>query len=69
MTIQIQQTFPHCSRCGLMRHHSQPRIEAVGEDGKPVLFCTELCRDEYADLHGLSEPGEWVAAGTVRTRR
>jgi hypothetical protein len=69
VTIQIQQTFPHCTRCGIMRHHSQPRIDALDADGKRVLFCTELCRDEYAELFGLSDRGAWAEGGAVRTRR
>lgn len=69
MTIQIQQTFPHCTRCGIMMHHSRPRIDALDADGKRVLFCSELCRDEYAALSGLSALGEWHAEAAVRTRR
>jgi hypothetical protein len=66
--IQIQQTFPHCTRCGLMLHTSRRRIDAADTEGRRVPFCSELCRDEYAELVGLSDAGSW-ADGTIRTRR
>ena len=67
MTIQVQQTFPHCDRCGIMLHHSRLRLETTDGEGKPVRFCTELCRDEYAQLVGLSDAGVW-RDGVVGTR-
>ena len=68
MTIQVQQTFPHCARCGIMVHTRRARIAARGLDGRPEVFCSELCRDEYADLFGLADRGEWRASGDVRGR-
>ena len=59
MGIQITQTFPHCARCGRMKHTSQPRIVAHAENGSVVQFCSELCRDEYQVLNGLADSGEW----------
>lgn len=60
MAIQINQEFPHCARCGIMVHTRRARIVAAGRDGASLIFCSELCRDEYADLVGLSSPGELV---------
>jgi hypothetical protein len=61
MTIQVRQEFAHCDRCGIMLHTSRSRIAARTDGGARVLFCSELCRDEYAELFGLSERGEWAA--------
>jgi hypothetical protein len=58
MGIQINQEFPHCARCGIMVHTRSFRIVASDNAGEPVVFCSELCRDEYAELVGLSSEGE-----------
>jgi hypothetical protein len=45
-----------------------PRIEAVDVAGRRVSFCSEVCRDEFADIAGLIERGEWhvgAAAGRL----
>ncbi len=68
MTIQVEQGIPHCERCGIMIHAKRRRIGAVDAAGRPVVFCSELCRDEYAVRAGLSEPGTWQDA-TVAVRR
>jgi hypothetical protein len=59
LSIQIKQVFPHCERCGKMVHTRRPRIAARAE-GRPVVFCSELCRDEYDRLFGLSDRGQWI---------
>ena len=69
MTIQIQQEFPHCARCGIMVHTRRARIVARGLDRRAVVFCSELCRDEYEDLVGLAERGDWAATGASTGRR
>ena len=69
MTIQIQQEFPHCARCGIMVHTRRARIVGRGEDGRTLVFCSELCRDEYAELVGLADRGEWAAIGTTGSGR
>ena len=68
MTIQVQQTFPHCARCGIMLHFRRPRIAALDTDERRVLFCSELCRDEYAETPGLADRGAWQEAA-VESRR
>ena len=60
--IQIEQTFPRCRRCGKMIHLRGERIEATGLDGASLVFCSEICRDEYAELFGLGDPGGWRSA-------
>jgi hypothetical protein len=60
VTIQVKQEFPHCERCGLMMHTSRPHIAARKSERAPVVFCSALCRDEYAELFGLAEKGDWV---------
>ncbi len=70
MAIQVKQEFPHCERCGIMVHERRRRIAATGGNG-PVVYCSELCRDEYVEMHDLSDRGEWVtgeSAGIGRRR-
>jgi hypothetical protein len=50
-----------------MMHHSRPRLAARDAEGARVLFCSELCRNEYAELIGLSDAGAWQD-GAVRIR-
>jgi len=64
MAIQINQHFPHCARCGIMLHSSQDRIAARADDGRPLVFCSALCRDEYVELNGLADPGELIPGVT-----
>ncbi len=59
MAIQVKQEFPHCERCGIMLHERQRRIEATGERGA-IVYCSEICRDEYLEIYGLTDPGQWV---------
>jgi ribosomal protein L24E len=59
LSIQIKQVFPHCERCGKMVHTKRARIVARA-DSRLVIFCSELCRDEYEGLFGLSDRGRWV---------
>lgn len=66
MTIQIQQTFPHCERCGIMLHTRRARIAARAADGRSLVFCSDLCRDEYAELYGLAERGDWVEGSALQ---
>jgi hypothetical protein len=68
MAIQIEQKFPRCGRCGKMMHFRAERIVATGRDGASIVLCSELCRDEYAALFGLAEPGR-RELGTVAGRR
>ena len=71
MAIQVKQEFPHCERCGIMIHDRQRRIEADGGGREPLVFCSELCRDEYVEMHGLADRGAWVTgagAGIGRRR-
>jgi len=63
MTIQIKQEFPHCARCGIMVHTKRRRIAAKDTANRPVVFCSDLCRDEHATLFGLADRGEWRATG------
>jgi hypothetical protein len=42
-----------------MIHLRAPRIEIAGVSRRPLALCSELCRDEYVELHGLSDRGEW----------
>lgn len=60
MTIQINQEFPHCARCGLMLHYSQGRFGARDAGGVELALCSELCRDEYAELNGYGTEPVWV---------
>lgn len=69
MTIQIQQTFPHCERCGIMIHTRRPRIVASTTSDRAVVFCSELCRGEYTDLFGLGDPGEWSQGSSATPAR
>jgi hypothetical protein len=66
MTIQIQQTFPHCERCGIMIHTRRERIVARTLDGREITLCSELCRDEYLDLYGLGERGGQTSSAPRR---
>lgn len=50
MTIQIEQKFPRCQRCGKMIHFRAEHFGAVDRDGKKVVLCSEVCAREYADL-------------------
>ena len=64
MAIQVKQEFPHCERCGIMIHERQRRIEAGG-GRDPLVWCSELCRDEYVEMHGLADRGRWVTGETA----
>jgi hypothetical protein len=68
MAIQIEQKFPRCRRCGKMIHFRAERIEATGTDGATVVLCSDVCRDEYAALFGLADPGR-RRLGTLAGRR
>ena len=71
MAIQVKQEFPHCERCGIMIHDRQRRIEADSGGREPLVFCSEICRDEYVEVHGLADRGTWVTgagAGIGRRR-
>ena len=43
-----------------MMHTSRPHIAARRSGGAIVFFCSELCRNEYGELFGLDEQGDWV---------
>lgn len=43
-----------------MMHTARPHIAARKSEKKPAVFCSELCRDEYAELFGLADKGDWV---------
>lgn len=46
MPIQIEQKLPRCRRCGKLVHvRDAERVESGG-----LLFCSNICRDEYAEL-------------------
>lgn len=60
VTIQIEQTFPHCERCGRMLHWRMPRFAAVTAAGAAVALCSERCRDEYERLDGTLRSSDWV---------
>jgi GntR family transcriptional repressor for pyruvate dehydrogenase complex len=47
--IQIEQRVPRCARCGKMINVRGMHVEAE-EDGKRLLFCSELCQDEFGRL-------------------
>jgi hypothetical protein len=70
MPIQVNQEFPHCERCGKMVHTRRGRIVAATGSG-PVIFCSELCRDEHDERFGLTDRGHWLEgdAPVVRGRR
>ncbi|MCY3923992.1 MAG: hypothetical protein OXG52_00550 [bacterium] len=71
MAIQVKQEFPHCQRCGIMIHERRRRIEAPSGGRGPLVYCSEICRDEYVEMHGLEDRGRWVtgeAAGIGRRR-
>jgi hypothetical protein len=68
MTIQIEQKFPRCQRCGRMIHFEAARIEATSSQGRTVVFCSEECQGEYAELFGLAAPGTWASRATRRPR-
>lgn len=71
MAIQVKQEFPHCARCGIMIHERRRRIEAAGPGRDPLVYCSEICRDEYVEMHGLTDRGRWVtgAAAGIGHRR
>ena len=47
MPIQIDQRIPRCARCGKMVYIRAPRIQGAVTS---VLFCSQVCQDEYAHL-------------------
>jgi hypothetical protein len=49
--IQIDQRIPRCARCGRTIHPRARRLEARGAGRRPILICSELCREEYEALH------------------
>jgi hypothetical protein len=55
MTIQIEQKFPRCQRCGKMIHFRAEHLQGVDRDGKKVVLCSEICAREYADLINRSD--------------
>ena len=67
--IQIEQRVPRCARCGRTVHPRAKRLEAKGTGRRRVLLCSELCREEYEELHP-EQALEWVrvdgAAGVGR---
>jgi hypothetical protein len=34
----------------------------------PVIFCSELCRDEYGERFGLTDRGRWLEGDAVVVR-
>jgi hypothetical protein len=71
MVIQIEQTFPRCDRCGRMIHGEAARIETTSAEGRAVVFCSEICRNEFAELFQLESLGQWTTGkqGATRSRR
>ena len=51
-----------------MFHFEAPRIEATSSLGRMVVFCSEVCRDEFMELFGLASPGSWTTRTTQRPR-
>ena len=63
MAIQVNQEFPHCERCGIMLHERQRRIVA-GSGRAQIVYCSEICRDEHVEMHGLVDRGIWMSGGS-----
>ena len=62
MTVRIDQAFPRCARCGKMINVHARRLAVTLPGGQKILLCSEICRDEYVALHGLSDRGMWEDA-------
>jgi hypothetical protein len=52
-----------------MIHVEAPRIEATSAEERALVFCSEICRDEFAELFDLVSPGNWTTRATPRPRR
>lgn len=59
LAIQIEQKFPRCQRCGKLIHFRAERIEADDVSGKHIVFCTQICYDEFEARFGIGQPGVW----------
>jgi hypothetical protein len=68
MTIQIEQKFPRCQRCGKMIHFEARRLEGTSRDGRTVVFCSDICHDEFAEVFGLATLGSWATRTTRRPK-
>jgi len=71
MAIQVKQEVPRGEGCGRMIHERQRRVEADGGGRDPLVYCSEICRDEYVEMNGLADRGSWVTgagAGIGRRR-
>jgi hypothetical protein len=64
--IQVDQRVPRCARCGKMINVRGAHLSAPADDGGRLLFCSEICGDEYASLFGLTEPVQLVPAEARR---
>jgi len=53
MPVQIDQKLLRCARCGKMLHKNAPQVEVTKLDGKRLVFCPDICLDEYAALFDL----------------
>jgi len=46
-----------------------PRIEMRrGRPLKVTTLCTELCRNEYIELHGLDDRGSWRTPASAKEK-
>ncbi len=67
--MRIDQLFPRCARCGRMIFTDAPRIEMRrGRPLKVTTLCTELCRNEYIELHGLDDRGSWRTPASAKEK-
>jgi hypothetical protein len=57
LAIQIEQKFPRCQRCGKLIHFRAERIEADDLSGNHIVFCTQICYDEFEARFGIGVPG------------
>lgn len=62
MAVRIDQAFPRCGRCGKMINIRARRLAVGQSGGQKTLLCSEICRDEYVALHGLTNRGVWEDA-------
>ena len=69
--VRIEQVFPRCARCGKLINLHAPRIVIADGGRRQLMLCSEICRDEYVELHGLNDRGEWRQSetGTETTSR
>jgi hypothetical protein len=69
VTIQIEQTFPHCERCGKMLHWRMPRIAAQTSEGETIAFCSELCQKEHEARTAPVAGAQWHEGSTAPAGR